>query len=252
MKSNEQSISSRHAGMKLMSFTLIELLVVIAIIAILAAMLLPALSAARERARTASCMSNMKQIGLASALYSDDYKDCTQHSGTQQWTRWMQLLNPYIPTVKDPVEANKEYGILLPSLSCPSDPDFNLNYKNNPASGKTNGNDSPSFGLSNMIYTSATRLYTRGQINDPSVKVYFTDVYHVNSTEGKALGLTDACYFLQGQKYSAPRHGGNCNILWADGHVSTVNKTELDIIVKNRNANSAKGGKYWNPTSDAE
>jgi prepilin-type processing-associated H-X9-DG protein/prepilin-type N-terminal cleavage/methylation domain-containing protein len=229
------------------NFTLIELLVVIAIIAILAAMLLPALSAARERARTANCVSNLKSLGLASAMYSDDWKDCTQHSGSGQNIRWMHLLNPYIPTYK----SETEYGILLASLSCPSDPDFNLNYKNNPNVGKTNGNDSPSFGLSNLIYTTATRLFTRGQINDPASKVYFTDVYHVGSTEGKALGLTDACYLIR-SKFTAPRHGSNCNILWADGHVSTVNKSELDVIEKNRSVNNNNGGKYWNPTSDAE
>ena len=55
-------------------FTLIELLVVIAIIAILAAMLLPALSAARERARSASCISNLKNIGLALRMYADSNK----------------------------------------------------------------------------------------------------------------------------------------------------------------------------------
>ncbi|RYX86775.1 DUF1559 domain-containing protein [bacterium] len=68
------------------AFTLIELLVVIAIIAILAAILFPVFARARENARKASCMSNMKQLGLGFLQYTQDYDE--RYPGAGQYQRW--------------------------------------------------------------------------------------------------------------------------------------------------------------------
>jgi prepilin-type N-terminal cleavage/methylation domain-containing protein/prepilin-type processing-associated H-X9-DG protein len=87
-------------------FTLIELLVVIAIIAILAAILFPVFSRAREKARQASCTSNLKQIGLASGMYNNDYDERHIPMWTQSWFQgqsgrvwWMGLAQPYVKNV---------------------------------------------------------------------------------------------------------------------------------------------------------
>src|ERR1043166_8631116 len=114
-------------------FTLIELLVVIAIIAILAAILFPVFAQARENARQATCISNLKQLGTAATMYAQDYDESFPmlESGGAVRLTVANLLDPYIKTNKKNV--NSSGGNLWPEDSvwrCPSGRTYNFGDRN--------------------------------------------------------------------------------------------------------------------------
>src|SRR5207253_9651919 len=89
------------------AFTLTELLVVIAVIAILAALLFPAISAAKAKARRTACMNNLRQINLGVRMYSDDSSDATPSPGaTAAMTNHISLFSGYKNLMKSYVGLN--------------------------------------------------------------------------------------------------------------------------------------------------
>jgi prepilin-type N-terminal cleavage/methylation domain-containing protein/prepilin-type processing-associated H-X9-DG protein len=227
------------------AFTLIELLVVIAIIAILAAILFPVFARAREQARKAACMSNLKQIGLGVMMYVQDYDETypaadimdTDTGAIQSY--WFKIIVPY---VKDkPVFVCPTAGVVVNGSNVQvGDGGYGWNIRGTGSSSSTfNG-----FGYRSGLpgdsnwgtpHKNAVKL---SEIDEPSTTILVTDPASNGYTGNgyAAIGYSILSYIpvLHGgqvgpfytSSLGAVEPGGGGNYLFSDGHVKFINASQ--------------------------
>ena len=212
------------------NFTLIELLVVIAIIAILAAILLPALNSARERGRTASCLSNLKQLGTSLDMYGSDNNGMLPAqmvvNGTGKGGAAFLSLKGYL--AKELLDCpSTTYSRGGTTWAGPQWNGFHLEDYGMSAYGE---NQRAHVGASNNGTDNNLKKRSSWSLSYPSKLMLYGDSYEASldaATEGSAKQLYDKTTSVSGYGSVAFRHNKTANMLFADGH--TENRTESSI-----------------------
>ncbi len=238
---NEERFRMKRSG-----FTLIELLVVIAIIAILAAILFPVFAQAREKARQASCQSNLKQIGLAEIQYVQDYDE--QYSGSYNGNApggrvyYPELLYPYTKSAQiyacpdssaHFTDDNSNWCVTNPD-TCGTPPDasnhgpgvadYAYNSLNTPNIGYSDG-DTGHVASGAISSPAETILMMDGNNNGGEMNIWRSDETDVNGKFYAAGDQWNGNPVNSVMPYHRHPAGTGFEVLWYDGHVKYMRTT---------------------------
>lgn len=229
-------------------FTLIELLVVIAIIAILAAILFPVFARARDRARTATCQSNLKQFNTAIMMWESDNEGKILPGSTATGmgvytdtphTSWLGLINPYMKILRVPPAPNDVYLHLNKDLLCPFAPNMKAPPDNSEDVRRPYGY--------NAVYLGSGTPRSSSIVKSPAATIRILEVWQFRSDVGPygqgslfcwppatQSSVTDYTYppgwhtnpasqYTKNDAISRnARLDGRVMVLWMDGHVAAM------------------------------